>query len=365
LEAERFPEAAFLLAAVHPDQSAQAWERHLQRLAGNDGLVLGLAEGPYLQAVTAVARTGYAWCGAWLDVARVTGPAAVPGPQAAARTKALLVAAEEWSRQQGCAAMLAEPAPWTAAAGFMPQSGVPSWLVTPEQLRRYRQAKPMRPISPADVPALDALYQRRALSLGGSSPRHPLAWSDMLNDMTPAGPLYGFIATSGSAYVILQGGHPTANQMTVPVLEWADEDPVGFASVITFLAQWQGRVSLLTLPVPPDRPPAAILAGSQPVQAQLWFGPALRVIAPETVVARALPAARFLPHEDGIRLQLPEGELTIPAATLSALVGGGVDPHSAYYLGDIQGDAAACEAFVRDWPAPSGFRFPVPGRRYP
>jgi hypothetical protein len=365
LDLDRFPEAAVLLAALQPERSAPGWERHLQRVADSGGLLLGIVEGTRLQAVMAVERSHYAWHEDWLAVSRITGLAGAPGPQAGRRLKLLLTAAETWSRKASCVAMLTEPAPWAAGSGFVPQVGIPYWQVSPEQLRRYRQAQPMRPITAEDQPALQALFQRRALELGGSLQRDPDAWSALFNDLTPAGPLHGFMTASGSAYVVLHGGHASANDITVPVLEWADDGPAGFASVTTFLAQLQGRIRQLTLPVPPDRPVATLLATAAPLQAQLWFGPGLRVIDPTPVLQQALPNVGIDTHEGYSTLHLPEGTMMLPDRTLSALVGGSIDAQAACHLGDVTGEPSACQTFVQRWPASSRFRFPPPGRRYP
>lgn len=362
---ERLGDAAQFLSGLLPALPTEGWQRRLEACHGDRGVILGIDEGRHLYAIAAIRRADYAWNGAWYPAAHIVGLAAVPGPHAGRRIQSLVFAAEAWSRQAGCVLMLTEPAPWTPSAAFVAQAAMPYWQLAPEHLRRYRQAKPMRPIVAGDRPALAALFERRAQGMAGTLRRDVTAWQDLFNSLAPAGPYHGFMTDDGSAYVLLHGGHPSANTIVVPVVEWLDDGRDGLASVVTFLAHLQGRARQLTLPVPPDRPIGALLVSAAPIQAHHWLGPCLRLVDPDAFLRPLFPEASLDTRDGGSTLILPEGTIVIPTRTLSALVGGSLDPESAWHLRDLSGDADASSAFSRRWPQARHFRFATPGSLQP
>jgi hypothetical protein len=165
-------------------------------------------------------------------------------------------------------------------------------------------------------------------------------------------------------YAVLRGGDAAENEVVVRVDEWLDDGGDGLPAVLSFLSQLHGRVSLLQIPMPPDRPLAAWLAPTRPLPAQVHLGPCLAVIDAAAVVAAALGDVPVELGPGSIQVAYPEGKLALPLPVLSALVAGSLDAATAKLQGDLTGPEASCHRFVEQWPQSRSFRFPRAGGRH-
>jgi hypothetical protein len=362
------PEAAALLALVQPTLSADQWRQHLHDLAGSQGHVCGFREQGRLTGLITVAPMAFSWLGAWRQGASVTGLAILPGPGAAGRIRSLVKAGASLVRQAGGMVLQAEASPWAVPAGFVPQAPSPYWSLAPETVRRFLRAAPLRPATEADLPAMAALYERRALALAGALRRQPEDWQRLWAMRSPAGPLHLFTTVSDGTcggYVVLRGGDSTSNRVAVSIDEWLDDGGDGLPAVVSFLSQLQGRAMVMEIPVPPDRPFAAWLTQPAPVTAQFQFGPCMMVVDPALAVSIAMGEVPVELSAGRVQLTLAGGMMSLAEPVLSALVAGSLDARTAWHQGDLTGDEAACQAFADRWPTQPCFRFPLVGRRYP